>query len=179
MKPVAYPALIEVPPEDAAFRHLRLVHRTRKFLRGLDVQAVDPYKQAPLLLSGISELIGSPIDLEARSLSPRGPFAATLLDDQGIVIYFEQAATLVHQVHNVAHELGHLVCGSLMENPDEELFDAHRRGDYSNVIEHDAEVVASLVMSWANLAYAIAPVVQSSPQGRHLAAALQDKIQSI
>ncbi|MCZ4645108.1 hypothetical protein [Rhodococcus erythropolis] len=95
------------------------------------------------------------------------------------MIYFEKAATLVHQVHNVAHELGHLVCGSLMENPEDELFDAHRRGDYSNVVEHDAEVVASLVMSWTNLAYAIAPVAQSSARARHLAAALQDRIQSI
>lgn len=118
-----------------------------------------------------------PIELEPTVLPAPGFFGMTLRDREGYVIFFQRETTLRHQTHHIVHELAHILCGTV-ESVENEKTDggAHRRGDYATRDERDAEVVASIILSWATVAAEVASTPQSSPTRHRLAAALEDSV---
>lgn len=101
----------------------------------------------------------------------------TLLDRMGYVIFFQQETTLSHQTHHIVHELAHILCGTVEPVESENAGGgAHRRGDYTTLAERDAEMVASIILSWATVLSEVASPRQSSPARHRLAASLEDSV---
>ena len=129
------------------------------------------------LVRRVGEAMGLPIELEPTALPAPGFFGMTLLDSAGYVIFFQGETTLLHQTHHIVHELAHILCGTVESVENEKAAGgAHRRGDYTTRDEQDAEVVASIILSWATVAAEVASPLQSNPTRHRLAAALEDSV---
>ncbi|MFC9768516.1 hypothetical protein [Rhodococcus jostii] len=129
------------------------------------------------LVRRVGEAVGLPIELEATALPVPGFFGMTLLDSAGYVIFYQQETTTLHQTHHIVHELAHILCGTVESVECEKAGGgAHRRGDYTTPAERDAEVVASIILSWATTTAGVASPPQNNTARHRLAAALEDSV---
>lgn len=89
-------------------QHRRLRRRCIQLVRSLDLP--DPF-DIGVLCARLGESRRRPIRLAAIALPPESPCGLLVCSTSVDYILYEEQATLMHQTHVIAHELGHLLWG--------------------------------------------------------------------
>lgn len=136
-------------------RVLRALYR--EALRGLDLDLPLDVAQ---LCARYGERRGRPIKLIAHPLPAGMPNGVWLAADDADYFFYQANTSRLHQDQIIVHEFGHLIAGhqmlgdlssvsELMGPTDGESDAALRRTCYSDDREWEAEMLASLILSWA------------------------------
>ncbi|MGW4354625.1 hypothetical protein ACWELJ_21350 [Nocardia sp. NPDC004582] len=168
-------ALIVPPPEwvPTPLRYMYLRRRTGRLLRHI---GVDPAKGVSAAIDALSARLGLPITVEPYDFPMPGFFSATLCDAEGIEFYYHSATSPEHQAHSLIHEWAHVVLGTTEPGTAGITASTHRTGNYSNIVERDAEYVARLYTAMVGLDAASRLPAQNTEGSRRLARAFEDQI---
>ncbi|GAB90888.1 hypothetical protein [Gordonia rhizosphera] len=133
----------------------------RETLRGLDLDLPLDVHQ---LCDRYGERRGRPIRLIAHPLPAGMPNGVWLAASDADYFFYQANTSKLHQDQIIVHEFGHLIAGHQMlgavsaaalAGPSEEDSDAAlRRTCYSDDREWEAEMLASMILSWAGEASA-------------------------
>lgn len=124
----------------------------------------DPF-DIRVLVEQVARRRGRPIDLRPVTTLANGPSGFWIATRDTDVICFESGTAGLHQDHIILHELGHMLCGHLREEPPFELvarillphLDPEvvrvvlARTAYSDPDEQQAELFATLVLGRARM----------------------------
>lgn len=163
---------------------LHLRRGVRKILRDLDIRPpLDVFE----LCERLGELRGRPITLLDRALPAPGIFGLWLEGEGADYIVYQRDTTIVHQDHIILHEVGHIVSGHggsegdlpTMEHllpslPPDTMRRGLRREGYDQVIEREAEMVATVIKEWATLLDRLEYGGSGTPLARRVDAAFGD-----
>ncbi len=130
---------------------------------------------------------GRPIHLLAYPLRVPGPFGLWLSTPGADYILYQQQTTALHQEHIVAHELGHLLGGHRSDEDDDSVWQelmpdvppelirrALRRSAYDTHDEHEAEMIATILLETA-ATHASVSLPARSPRAQRAQDALSDR----
>jgi hypothetical protein len=128
----------------------------RDTLRGLDLDLPLDVSQ---LCGRYGERRGRPIRLIAHPLPAGMPNGVWLAAEDADYFFYQANTSKLHQDQIVIHEFGHLIAGhqilgevhaSALSAPSDDDSDAAlRRTCYSDEREWEAEMLASMILSWA------------------------------
>jgi hypothetical protein len=136
-------------------RHRQVRRQCEALVATLEIP--DPF-DLDAFCSQLGDEQGRPIQQLAMPLPAAGPCGLLLSTDDVDVVIFEQHTTLWHQRHIVLHELGHILWGharemspatsrKLLPHLDPDMVRRMLgRTNYSELEEHQAEMVASLIL---------------------------------
>ncbi|MFS8097845.1 ImmA/IrrE family metallo-endopeptidase [Lentzea alba] len=122
-------------------RQFRLRRRARAALRGLTMP--EPFS-VQALCDEVARVRGRKLFLHPFTEPPvdempSGLWVATDVADH---VFFEQQTSRFHQEHIICHEIGHMLCGHESQR-------AMARTSYTTAQEHEAEMVATLILELA------------------------------
>ncbi|MFF8989614.1 hypothetical protein ACF09H_06580 [Streptomyces sp. NPDC014983] len=120
---------------------------------------------------------------------PYGAWVATLSADY---ILYQQETSKAHQDHIILHEIGHILAGhrgesandgcendcerdDLGEPEPDTIQHVLRRTSYDESREHEAELIATIILEWASMLDHVALPPASQPDLRRVQTALGDR----
>ncbi|MBT2450370.1 hypothetical protein J7F03_25490 [Streptomyces sp. ISL-43] len=156
-------------------RELR--RRCKRELRSLGIQP-------PLNITVLCRLLGErrnrPIQLVPYRLPAHGPYGLWIATDTTDYIFHQQETSKPHQNHIIVHEIGHILADHQSGGLDDALLGAITpsisldvvkrllgRTSYDEEHEHEAEMMATIILEWACILNTVAqPVTQDSAAHR-------------
>lgn len=159
-----------------------LRRRCQRLLRELGVR---PPLDVRLLARRLADKRGRPIRLIAYPIEVPGPFGLWLATESADYILYQQDTTRPHQDHIILHEIGHIigdhrsddqddaVWQTLMDGPDPTAVRrALRRTAYDNEQEHEAEMIATIILEWASVPFGVRPLDSADETAEFVSGAL-------
>lgn len=132
----------------------KLRRRCGRLLRELDIH---PPLDVAELCRRLAAGRGRPIYLRPWPLAVPGPFGLWFHRDEDDHIFYQQETTVTHQMHIILHEIGHMIADHPSDEadygqPDDngEPARTYRRTCYDEAYEREAELVATIILEWAN-----------------------------
>lgn len=140
---------------------LHLRRGVKKILQSLDLEAP---LDVTVLCERLAEQRGRPIVLVPYPLPIPGAFGLWVGSDEEDLILFQRDTTEAHQEHIILHEIGHIISGHHNNVGDDDIWRqifpnlspemvaaALRRDGYDEIIEREAEMVATVIKQWSTL----------------------------
>ena len=138
-----------------------LRRRCRQLLRELDIR---PPLDVRELCRRLGAQRGRPIHLRPWPIEVPGPFGLWFKQDNADHIFYQQETSGHHQDHIILHELGHMIADHRSDEEDHEAWArlgddippdairrALRRTGYNTKQEREAELIATIILEWANV----------------------------
>ena len=162
-----------------------LARRIRRTLRALEVQ---PPLSVHQLCKALSTHRGRHIELRPFPLPIPGPIGLWLDTPHADLIIFQAQTTPGHQDHIVLHEIGHILAdhpGTNVTDQWESLLPglkpgairrALQRCSYNTEQEREAELVATIISSWAFVLDQVTEPPSTDPAVRRIHSALGDRM---
>ncbi|MCE3031988.1 hypothetical protein [Streptomyces sp. CMSTAAHL-2] len=170
-------------------RERRLRKDCRRELQALGVQ---PPLDVNELCTQLGHKRGRPLRLVPYPLPVPGPYGAWVATRSADYILYQQETSKAHQDHIILHEVGHILAGHRGESANEccengaELDDPGapgpdtvqhvlRRTSYDEAREHEAELIATIILEWASVLDPVAAPPAAQPDLRRVQTALGDR----
>ena len=162
-----------------------LARRIRRMLRALEVQ---PPLSVHQLCEALSTNRGRDIELRSFPLPTPGPIGLWLDTPTADLIIFQAQTTPRHQDHIILHEIGHILAdhpGTSVNAQWETLLPglnpgairrALQRCSYDSEQEREAELVATIILSWASVLDHVTDSPSTDPAVRRVHSAIGDRI---
>ncbi|MFI0776239.1 hypothetical protein [Streptomyces sp. NPDC021212] len=162
-----------------------LARRIRRMLRELEVE---PPLSVHQLCKALSVHRGRHIELRPYPLPTSGPIGLWLDTPHADLIIFQDRTTPRHQDHIILHEVGHILAdhpGTSADLQWETLLPglkpgairrALQRCSYGTEQEREAELVATIILSWASVLDHVTDPPSPDPAVRRIHSALGDRM---
>ncbi|MEV0113240.1 hypothetical protein AB0H77_08315 [Streptomyces sp. NPDC050844] len=162
----------------------QLERRIRHLLRTLNVRPPLSVKE---LCQALSQSRGRHIELRSYPLPPSGPIGLWFETANADLIIFQRDTTPLHQDHIILHEVGHILAdhhGASVDTQWDALLPgleigairrALQRCSYDTEQEHEAELIATIILEWASVLDRVMPSSSDDPSTQRIQAALGDK----
>jgi hypothetical protein len=179
---------------DGWLKERRLRKNCRRELQALGVQ---PPLDVDELCTLLGNRRGRPLRLVPYPLPVPGPYGAWVATRTADYILYQQQTSKAHQDHIILHEVGHILAGHRGESTndgsaDEGCENAHglddiekpgpdtvqhvmNRTSYDEAREHEAELIATIILEWASVLDQVAPPPVAQPDLRRVQTALGDR----
>ncbi|MCX4731511.1 hypothetical protein [Streptomyces sp. NBC_01363] len=162
----------------------QLERRISQLLRTLNVRPPLDVKE---LCQALSQSRGRHIELRSYPLPPSGPIGLWLETANADLILFQRDTTPLHQDHIILHEVGHILAdhrGAGVDTQWDALLPgleigairrALQRSSYGTEQEHEAELIATIILEWASVLDRVMPSSSDDHSTQRIQDVLGDK----
>lgn len=163
----------------------RLRKRCKRILRDL---GVSPPLEVRELCRLLGDYRGRPIRLVPHALPVPGPFGLWIATNTADYIFYQQETSPAHQDHIILHEVGHILADDTSDESDPVVWQtllpdipydvinkALRRTAYEEEREHEAELVATIILEWSAVLDHVIPGDSEDPELGPLRSALHPR----
>ncbi|MFE4328038.1 hypothetical protein ACFRQM_00945 [Streptomyces sp. NPDC056831] len=139
------------------------------------------------LCQALSQSRGRHIELRSYPLPPSGPIGLWFETANADLIIFQRDTTPLHQDHIILHEVGHILADHRGTGIDVQwdallpgleigaIRRALQRCSYGTEQEHEAELIATIILEWASVLDRVMPYSSGDPSTQRIQDVLGDK----